>query len=70
MPTPRSDRSDLARLLRWVDAGGSWRVDEQSGDAVTVLLLRCDGGEELERFTSSEPELLRHLADAGPDALR
>jgi hypothetical protein len=67
---PRSDRSDLARLQRWVDAGGSWRLGGRSGSAVTVLLLRCDGGEELERFTSSDPELLRHVADAGPDALR
>jgi hypothetical protein len=30
---------------------------------VTVALFRCDGGEEVERFTSADPELLRFIGD-------
>jgi len=30
---------------------------------VTVSLCRCDGGEELQRLTSTNPELLEWLAD-------
>jgi hypothetical protein len=29
---------------------------------VTVALLRCDGGEEVDRLGSGEPEWLEHLA--------
>jgi hypothetical protein len=29
--------------------------------SVTVSLRRCDGGEEAERFTSGDPELLAFL---------
>ena len=62
----RARSDDLARLQRWIAAGGGWQVAEQSDGSVTVRLLRCDGGEELERFTSAEPELLRSLAAAVP----
>ena len=31
-------------------------------DSVTVALCRCDGGEEVDRFSSDDPELLSYLA--------
>jgi len=30
---------------------------------VTVALLRCDGGEEVDRFTSDDPRLLAFIGD-------
>jgi hypothetical protein len=36
-----------------------WR----SADRVTVALLRCDGGEEVERLTTSHPATLRYVAE-------
>ncbi|UOQ56157.1 hypothetical protein MUN78_10665 [Leucobacter allii] len=30
---------------RWERAGGAWRIAEVGADAVSVELLRCDGGE-------------------------
>jgi len=30
---------------------------------VTLSLCRCDGGEELQRLTSTNPELLKWLGD-------
>jgi hypothetical protein len=30
---------------------------------VTVALLRCDGGEEVDRFTSDDPRLLAFVGD-------
>ncbi|MEH3142690.1 MAG: hypothetical protein PGN37_21470 [Mycobacterium kyogaense] len=53
----------VAELQRWADSGAVWEVIGRSPDAVTVALLRCDGGEEAARFTSSDPELLAYLAD-------
>jgi hypothetical protein len=52
----------LARLLRWEDAGGSWRVQGLTASVASVALCRCDGGEEQERLTSADPELLAYLA--------
>lgn len=53
----------VAELQRWADAGAVWQVITRSAGTVTVALLRCDGGEEAARFTSSDPELLAFLAD-------
>ncbi|MGE2728271.1 hypothetical protein ACQI4F_02245 [Mycolicibacterium vaccae] len=52
----------VAELKRWEDAGAVWQVLHQRGNEVTVALLRCDGGEEVERFTSSDPPLLAFVA--------
>lgn len=35
------------------------------GSEVTIALLRCDGGEEVDRFTSTDPVLLRFVAARG-----
>ena len=51
---------DLMR--RWENAGGVWRVLGQDHQAVTVALYRCDGGEEADRFVSSDPQLAQFLA--------
>ena len=53
--------SALARLLRWEDAGGTWRCESGGAEQASVVLCRCDGGEEVERILSSDPELLAFL---------
>jgi hypothetical protein len=52
------NRDYVAELIRWVDSGASWRVVARTRSGVTVALLRCDGGEEADRFTSDDPRLL------------
>ena len=54
---------DLERLLRWADAGGEWRVIARTPGSLTVALLTCDGGEEMERFESTDPEVAEFVAD-------
>ncbi|MCW2648384.1 MAG: hypothetical protein JWP07_4493 [Pseudonocardiales bacterium] len=53
----------VAELQRWQDSGAVWEVISRKGRSVTVALLRCDGGEELERFTSDDPQLLEFIGD-------
>ena len=53
----------VAALQRWQDAGAYWRVLSRRGGEVTVALYRCDGGEEVERFTSADPDLLSFIGD-------
>ena len=52
-----------AELQRWEDSGAVWEVIARSADSVTVGLLRCDGGEEVDRFTSDDPRLLEFIGD-------
>jgi hypothetical protein len=59
--------SDLDRLLRWERSGGTWTVAGRSRDAVTLALMTCDGAEEMDVLTSSDPEVLAHVL-ARPDA--
>lgn len=69
--SPTAESPDLARLQRWVGAGGTWRVLARHGERVTVALLRCDGGEEADRFASAAPDLLRYVRDHGdPEVVR
>jgi hypothetical protein len=53
----------VAELQRWQDAGAVWEVISRNRSGVTVALLRCDGGEEVERFTSDNPRLLEFIGD-------
>ena len=53
----------VAELQRWQDAGAVWEVVSRRGCSVTVALLRCDGGEEVDRFTSDDPRLLDFIGD-------
>jgi hypothetical protein len=48
-------------LERWRTFGGTWRVVSRAPGWVTLSLFRCDGGEELQRLTSTIPELLEWL---------
>lgn len=52
-------------LRRWEDAGGVWRVAMVGARGATVVLCRCDGGEEVDRFTSGDPRLLAMLVEGG-----
>jgi hypothetical protein len=52
----------VAKLRRWEDAGGVWRVLGQDRDAVTVGLYRCDDGEEADRFVATDPRVAEFLA--------
>jgi hypothetical protein len=54
--------SPVETLERWEQFGAGWRVVAQVGGSVTISLCRCDGGEEAQRLTSSDPELLTWLA--------
>ncbi len=58
-----TDRDRVAELQRWEDSGAVWSVITRSSDRVTVALLRCDGGEEVERFTSDDPAVLRFVGN-------
>lgn len=49
-------------VTRWEDAGGEWRVVARTTTTATISLCRCDGGEEVERFTSADPALLTFLS--------
>lgn len=51
----------VAELQRWEDFGAVWSVVSMGHDRVTVALLRCDGGEEVERFTSDDARLLDYI---------
>jgi hypothetical protein len=53
----------VAELQRWEDAGAVWSVVARKHDRVTIALLRCDGGEEVDRFTSDDPSLLDYIGE-------
>ncbi len=55
------DPEVVEALRRWEDAGGLWRVLSRSGGQVVVGLYRCDGGEEVDRISSSDDTLARYL---------
>ena len=57
------DVDRLAELQRWEDSGAVWSVVSVRDDRVIVALLRCDGGEEVDRFTSNDPRLLDYIGD-------
>ena len=57
----RVDR--VAELQRWQDSGAVCAVISRKGGRATVPLSRCDGGEEVDRFTSDDPQLLAFIGD-------
>ncbi|MGC0142259.1 MULTISPECIES: hypothetical protein [unclassified Pseudactinotalea] len=61
---PSGDSHDLAVLRRWENAGGDWEVVARGETSVRIALCRCDGGEEVERITSTDPALLRYIVEA------
>ena len=63
MPDGPADRDYVAELQRWQDSGAVWEVISRKGRSLTIGLLRCDGGEEVDRFTSDDPHLLEFIGD-------
>jgi hypothetical protein len=57
------DSDRVAELQRWEDSGAVWSVVSRRSGRVTVALLRCDGGEEVDRFTSDDPRLLGYIGE-------
>ena len=57
------DSDRVAELQRWEDSGAVWSVVSRREGRVTVALLRCDGGEEVDRFISDDPRLLDYIGD-------
>ncbi len=55
------DRDYVAELERWQDAGAIWELVARTSQGVTIALLRCDGGEEVDRFTSDDERLLEFV---------
>ena len=53
----------LAALRRWEDSGAVWRVLSRAEGTVTLALCTCDGGEEMSRIVSDDPDLLAHVGD-------
>lgn len=46
---------ELDRLARWADHGGTCRLIDLDADSAVVVLNRCDGGEEADRFRTHDP---------------
>ncbi|GAA3031783.1 hypothetical protein GCM10010528_11260 [Gordonia defluvii] len=53
----------VAALQRWAESGALWRVLSRDGDMLVIGLFRCDGGEEVDRVSSSTPSLRRFVGD-------
>jgi hypothetical protein len=53
----------VAELKRWQDSGAVWEVISRRVDTLTVALMRCDGGEEMDRFTSDDVRLRDFIGD-------
>ena len=51
-------------------AAAYWQVLARTNRGVTIALLRCDGGEEADRFTSDDPLLLRFVDGRAWDLTR
>ncbi|QEO14429.1 flavin reductase family protein [Agromyces intestinalis] len=49
-------------IARWESFGGTWEVADVGDSSATVRLCRCDGGEEVSRITSSEPDFVAWAA--------
>lgn len=53
----------VEELQRWEDSGAVWSVIARRKGQMTVALLRCDGGEEVDRFTSDDPRLFDYIGE-------
>lgn len=58
MDAPPDPPADLDRWRRWVEHGGAWELLDTTESSVTLRLLTCDGGEEMERLVSEDPALV------------
>lgn len=48
----------IARLEHWAAHGGTCRLTPLGAGQAEVVLCRCDGGEEVERFTTADPAVM------------
>lgn len=55
------EESSLEILRRWETAGGHWEILSRSPSGLIVSLLRCDRGEEVHRFASTDPALAAYI---------
>jgi hypothetical protein len=53
----------VAILSRWQASGAVWRVLGRTGDTISIGLFTCNGGEEVDRLASNDPQLLQFVAD-------
>ncbi len=60
-PEAVGSATDVERLTRWRAAGGEWRVLGRTPGSLTVALLTCDGGEEMDRIVSSDPAFVAYV---------
>ena len=58
-----SSSTPVEVLHRWELSGGVWRVAARSPSALTVALMTCDGGQEVQRLTSADPDLYAFVGD-------
>jgi hypothetical protein len=58
MTDPSHLTESVSMLLRWELQGGVWRVLGRDEEHVTIGLFTCDAGEEMDRFTSADEQLL------------
>lgn len=58
-----SKTNAVETLSRWTDTGAMWRVLDRTPTSITVSMRRCDGDEEMERLTTTDPELLAWIGD-------
>jgi hypothetical protein len=58
-----SAQSQLDVLRRWEDAGGHWVVVHRAPGRVVVSLQRCDGGEEVQRLTATDDDVLGYVGE-------
>jgi hypothetical protein len=55
--------SDLDILRRWELAGGHWQVLHRAPSRLVLSLQRCDGGEEVQRLTTTAVGVVEYVAD-------
>jgi hypothetical protein len=61
------DGAGAVRVLqRWVDSGGVLKVVGSFGGAVTVAMMTCTAGEEVDRLSSADPAVAAWLEENDP----
>jgi hypothetical protein len=53
--------SQVETLRRWERSGAIWEVVSRTPSGLTISLLSCSGGEEVERLTSDDPDLRAYV---------
>ena len=49
------------RLRRWENSGATWEVLSRGADGITIALLSCDAGEEMDRLSTADPDALAYV---------